>query len=353
MINLVDPNFYIMKTLFMFLFLLFLTFAGYAQRDLTMPEASQKASVSQRIGLADIQIIYHSPLINTRTVWGELVPYDEVWRAGANENTVITLSNDVNIEGKSLAAGSYGLHMIPRKDNWTIIFSKDYKSWGSFFYDGKNDALRIDVKPSVIADQNWLSYSFDELQASSAIVRMKWEKLSVGFKVDVDVPETVYQNMQAELKGIPGFFPAAFQQASAYCIRNKIHLDDAETWINKSISMQKTFANLNTKADLMALKGSNEEESLRAEAMKIADENELNAYGYTQLNEGNMQKAIDIFSVNVKRYPASWNVYDSLAEAYEKSGKNTRRFRISECSPYCDHRSARLLERSKRIYPDG
>lgn len=312
-----------MKTLFTFLFLVFLSSAGFAQRDLTMPEASQQASVSQRIGLTDISLDYHSPLVNNRTVWGGIVPYDEVWRAGANENTVITFSNDVKIEGKPLAAGSYGLHMIPRKDIWTIIFSKDYKSWGSFFYDVKNDALRIDVKPSVSSDQNWLSYSFDDLQSSSARITLKWEKLSVVFKVDVDVPETVYQNMQAELKGIPGFFPAAYQQASAYCIRNKIHLDDAETWINKSISMQKSFANLNTKADLMAVQGNKEEASLRSEAMKIADENELNAYGYVQLNEGNMQKAIEIFSENVKRYPESWNVYDSLAEAFEKSGKNS------------------------------
>src|SRR5689334_14752942 len=105
-----------------------------AQGRLSMPESSQQAEVSQRIGLTDITVHYHSPLVKGRVIWGELVPFGEVWRAGANENTVITFSTEVTVEGKKLAAGSYGLHMIPNKDSWTIIFSSDYNSWGSYFY---------------------------------------------------------------------------------------------------------------------------------------------------------------------------------------------------------------------------
>ena len=119
----------------------------YAQyKRLPLPMESQQATVSQRIGITDISITYHRPLVNGRKIWGDLVPYNAVWRAGANENTTITFTHDVTVEGKSLAAGTYGLHMIPTENEWTIIFSKNYTSWGSFFYKEAEDALRIKVK---------------------------------------------------------------------------------------------------------------------------------------------------------------------------------------------------------------
>ena len=117
-----------------------------AQTELKKPEISQAASVNQRIGITDISISYHSPIAKGRTIWGDLVPYNEVWRAGANENTTISFSTDVKVEGKLIHAGSYGLHMIPTQKEWTLIFSKNNYAWGSFFYDEKDDALRVTVK---------------------------------------------------------------------------------------------------------------------------------------------------------------------------------------------------------------
>src|ERR1700675_3029958 len=114
---------------------------------LDLPLASQRAEVSQRIGVTDITIRYHRPLANDRKVWGGLVPYGQVWRAGANINTTITFSDPVTIEGKPLAAGTYGLHMIPNENEWTVIFSKNSTSWGSFTYKDSEDALRVNVKP--------------------------------------------------------------------------------------------------------------------------------------------------------------------------------------------------------------
>lgn len=303
--------------------LLILILQAKAQRDLTFPEASQKAGVSQRIGLTDISIVYHSPLVNNRKVWDGLVPYNEVWRAGANENTTICFSTDVSVDGKKLPAGTYGLHMIPTPGKWTVIFSKDYKSWGSFFYDEKQDALRIVVSPQETAMQNWLSYSFIQPEANSVKARMHWEKIAVDFTITVDVAETVFQNMREELKTIPGFFPAAYQQAADYCIRNKMHLEEASAWIDKSISLQKNFANLNTKSQLMELQGKTvEATALKKEALGMADETQLNAYGYELLGRNKFEEAITVFKENVKKYPGSWNVYDSLAEAYEKSGQS-------------------------------
>ena len=114
---------------------------------LDLPRQSQRATVSQRLGITDVSITYHRPLVNNRKVWGTLVPYRQVWRAGANENTIIAFSDPVMIEGKPLEKGIYGLHMIPAENEWTIIFSKNSTSWGAFTYDQKEDALRVTVKP--------------------------------------------------------------------------------------------------------------------------------------------------------------------------------------------------------------
>ena len=115
---------------------------GSQPTELNIPRVSQRGTVSQRIGLTDITITYHRPAVGGREIWGKTVPYGKVWRAGANENTTITFSDDVSVEGKPLAAGTYGLHAIPDKDQWTVIFSKNSTSWGSFSYDEKEDALR-------------------------------------------------------------------------------------------------------------------------------------------------------------------------------------------------------------------
>src|SRR5947209_2368727 len=117
-----------------------------AQTDLDLPEASQKAIVTQRIGVTDITIVYHRPLVNGRKVWGGLVPLGQVWRAGANENTTIEFSTPVQVEGKPLPAGKYGLHMIPNQDQWTVIFSKIDAAWGSYTYNQAEDAWRVEVK---------------------------------------------------------------------------------------------------------------------------------------------------------------------------------------------------------------
>ena len=311
------------KLLFTILILVSGLLSHAQQRELTVPEASQFATVTQRIGLTDITINYHCPLMKGRTIWGDLVPYDQVWRAGANENTVITFSTDVKVEGYPLAAGSYGLHMIPGERQWIIIFSKNNAAWGSFFYNDKEDALRVSVKPKTVEMQEWLSYTFFSPQPQSVMAMMTWEKLAVPFSITVDVPEIVVQHMRKELTNINGFFWQGYNQAANYCIDHKTHLDEASAWIDKSIGIQKTFANLNTKAKLTALKGRTAEaDSIKKEAMVIANEEQLNTYGYELLGQGKVKDAVEVFRMIVKRYPASWNAYDSYAESLEKSGNN-------------------------------
>src|SRR3981081_2682787 len=148
-----------------------------------MPGVSQRGTGSQRIGLTDITITYHRPAGGGREIWGKTVPYGKVWRAGANENTTISFSDDVSVEGKPLAAGTYGLHTIPDKDQWTIIFSKNSTSWGSFSYDEKEDALRVNVKPHAAESVELLTYGFDDVKPDSATATLRREKLAVPFRV--------------------------------------------------------------------------------------------------------------------------------------------------------------------------
>ena len=302
------------------LFILGNAAVAFAQ-GLNMPQASQQAGVTQRIGLTDISISYSSPQVKGRQVWGELVPFGEVWRAGANENTVISFSTPVSVEGKNLPAGTYGLHMIPRKESWTIIFSSNSKSWGSYFYNSVEDILRVEVVPEAAPMQEWLSYRFTDIKASSAKVMLNWEKIGVGFLVQVDLNATVLASMREELRGMKYYSWEGPATAAEFCLRNKINLEEAMTWIDHSIAMKETFSNLNTKAGLLQLKGDEAgAQKYRTRSLAVADEAQLNAYGYKLLAENKKTEAIDIFKMNVKRYPDSWNVYDSLGDAYEQNG---------------------------------
>ena len=222
-----------------------------AQTALTLPEASQAAQVKQRVGVTDITINYARPLVSGRKVWGGLVPLGEVWRAGANENTTIEFSTPVQVEGKPLPAGKYGLHMIPRTDSWTIIFSKMAEAWGSYTYDEKEDALRVDVKPRENAMEEALEYEFEELKADSAVVLMKWEKIAVPFRVSVTDADAVLPHIRAELRGHAAYEWQKLFEAANYCLSKKINLEEALKWADQSIRLEERFENLNVKAEIL------------------------------------------------------------------------------------------------------
>jgi tetratricopeptide (TPR) repeat protein len=302
--------------------LFFLAAAALAQPALTLPEASPKATASQTVGLTEIAISYHRPAVNKRTIWGDLVPWNEVWRAGANQNTTISFSSPVTVEGKPLAAGTYGLHMIPSKTgDWTIAFSNVSWAWGSFSYDEKEDALRVTAKAQPAEFQERLSYSFDEPTEKSVEVALRWEKLRVPFTVEVDTPTVVIESVRKQLRDLPRFSWQGWNQAAAYAMRNKVDLDEALTWADRSIRMQENFNNLRTKAGLLELKGDTKTAAeLRARSMMIATEADINGYGYQLLGAGKTDEAIEIFRKNVKDHPQSWNTYDSLGEAYDRKG---------------------------------
>ena len=289
---------------------------------LDLPLASQRASVSQRLGLTSVTIDYHRPQVRGRKVWGELVPFGKVWRAGANENTVITFTDPVKIEGKPLAKGSYGLHMLPTETSWTVIFSKNSTSWGSFTYDEKEDALRVTVKPVPADMHDSLIYDFEDLQPDSAVATLKWEKLAVPFKVSVDVPEVTLASLREQLRGLQAFNWVGWNDAATYCVENKTDYEEALKWADRSIQNEERFENLDTKSNLLRATGKTAEaDALKQKALDVATPLQIHNYGRQLLAEKKMAEATKIFERNARKNPKLWFVYIGLARAQSAAGK--------------------------------
>lgn len=313
-----------MRTRFLLLVVIavFTASTARAQAPLTLPEASPAATVTQRVGLTDVTVTYHRPSVNGRKIWGTLVPYGQVWRAGANQNTVLTFSTDVTIAGQPVPAGSYGLHMIPTATDWTVILNKESQAWGSFFYDQKEDLLRFPVTPRGSEQQEQLAYTLDDPTDRGLTVTLRWEKMAVAFPVAVDTPAVVAASLRTQLRGLPGFSWQGFAQAAAWCARHDVNLDEAQAWAERALTMNENFTTLRTRALVAEKRGDPKlAEELRAKASTVATEADMNGYGYQLLQAGKVEEAIDVFQKNVEKYPDSWNTYDSLGEALAAAGR--------------------------------
>lgn len=223
--------------------------ASASAQPLDLPRPSPKASVTQTVGVTEVSIHYSRPGVKDRSIWGGLVPYGEVWRTGANENTTITFSTPVKIGGTELPAGTYGLQTIPTQDQWTVILSKDAELWGAFNYKPENDALRVQVKPRPApAPVERMRFTFEDVTDNSAQVVLAWEKLEVPFAVEVDTPK-----LAAEAAGRAIRWQTPYQAAN-WCIQNDTCLEDAGRWLDASIALTPTYANQRAKATLLAKK---------------------------------------------------------------------------------------------------
>ena len=288
---------------------------------LVLPKQSPRASVSQTVGLTTIAVTYDRPAVNGREVWGKLVPFDSVWRAGANENTVLEFSSPVTLGGHSLEAGRYGLHMIPTSGPWTVILSRQANAWGSFSYDPKEDALRFSATPAPGEMRERLSYTLDDPTDSSVVLTLRWEKLTLPFTIGVDTRTVVADSLREQLRGLGRFFWQPWSQAAAWCAANGVNLEEATAWVDRSIAMNQNFTNLRVKAALLGLRGDEAGAAAAAQrSLAIATEAEMNTYGYLLMGQGKVDSARTIFRKNVKDHPKSWNTYDSLAEAYATKG---------------------------------
>lgn len=241
--------------------------------QLTLPRDSQRQEVSQTVGDTKISIVYHRPNTKGRKIWGCetkdvvpiannlypcLVPYGQVWRAGANENTTIEFSRDVMINGQALPAGKYGFHIIPNKTEWILIFSKANDQWGSFTYDEKKDALRVRVKPVKAEMQETLSYDFQNVTASTGKIVLRWEKIAVPFTFDIgDVYGRNLTMIREAIKNrkADDFRPLNQGASYIYTFRLKNNYDEALGWLDESIKARETFGNLQLKARILAETG--------------------------------------------------------------------------------------------------
>ena len=274
-------------TIFAVLFVMSL--AASASAQVVLPRPSQKASVMQRIGATDITITYSRPGVKGRKIWGDplpgqeatvkgeatldnqnvrpkdavIVPYGHVWRTGADDATMFVVSDDVLINGQKLPAGTYSLHTIPTKDEWTIVFNGTANQWGSFNYDAAKDTLRVKAKPAwVNENEEWLSFSFDPVSDDSAQVNIRWEKVSVPFTVKVpDVAAATFARLKTTVGGAKADDWRTPLQAGNYLINNTNPADDAQgmAWLDQSIKVKETFQNLSAKANALYKAGKKEE----------------------------------------------------------------------------------------------
>jgi hypothetical protein len=306
-----------------------LLMAGFTQAQtatgetlmLNLPRQSQHALITQRIGITDITVNYHRPLANGRQVWGKLVPYGQVWRAGANENTTITFTDPVTVEGQPLEKGTYGLHMIPGESQWTVIFSKDSAAWGSFSYKQDADALRVTVKPQTTELHDALTYDFDDVKPDSTVVTMRWEKVAVPFHVHVNVNDIVTASIHRQLYGLNQYYWEGWDDAAGYFLANKMNLDEALKYEDLSIQAEERYENLMNKSKILAAMGRNQDaEALRAKALDKGSALQLYFYARQLQGEKKQDEALAVFKSNAKKFPDYWTSHLGLARVYSAQG---------------------------------
>jgi len=315
---------------------------------ITLPPdgGNQHATVTQGLGLVTVSIDYHSPRVvrngddRRGKIYGKLVPYGMQktlgygtctqcpWRAGANENTIFTTSHDVKIEGQPLPAGSYGLHMIPGETDWTIIFSKNSSSWGSFWYDPSQDALRVNVKPAKSEYHEFLTYEFPEREIGRAVAAMKWEDLSVPFTITVDNPYELYiGQLRNQLHGAAST-PENWDAAARFALRAQVAPKDALQWaqdaVNPNYGGREDFQTLSTLSEAQEANGltaeakATQEKALNSPTATVID---IHQYGRQLMAQGKKAEALAVFELNAKKHPNEWPVNVGLARGYSAAGR--------------------------------
>ncbi len=315
--------------------LLLLPLYQFAQTAITtQPRVSQASSISQTLGLSTISIDYHRPAVRERQIWGELIPYGTVWRAGANENTLITFSHEVSIEGKKVPAGKYGLHLEPQEKEAVLILSKATNGWGSSSYRPDEDVLRVTI-PAKASDHFYelMTFTFSEVDATSTTAALQWADRQYLFRIQVDVAPIVVASLREELRSISGFNWQAWNEAATYCLQNEVNLAEALGWAQRSVFMQPNPANIDINAQLAA-KLNGEGKEAREQELRIGTwESVLTGYPVTwrewhagaqicqQLKE--LEKSQEWMAQSVKMNPNMTNLM-AQSQLYADQGEEKK-----------------------------
>ena len=314
---------------------------------------NQKASVSQWIGPVEVNVTYNSPKVTAPDgtdrrgkIWGGLVPWgmskdsfgtcgeECPWRAGANENTVFRVSHDVKVEGQPLAAGSYGLFMVPGPEEFTVIFSRNSTSWGHYFYDAKEDALRVKVKPRKAPYTHWMTFEFVERKPSEATVALQWDELEVPIRIEVpDVDALYLAEIRNQLRNATGFDWQSWEQAAQFCLSRKINLPEAlkraEHAATPGFTGQENFKTLSTLSQAQAANGMADAAKAtmqKAMAHPTATAVDLHMYARGLQAQKKTDEAVAVYLLNAKKHPGEWPVEVGLARAYSAQGKREEAF---------------------------
>ena len=324
----------------MLLFMLFsITMICQAKAQITLTQlpsgGNKKAMVAERIGLTDVSITYDRPAVKGREgkIWGQLVHVGYTdqgfgtsrsapWRAGANENTTIEFSKDVKIEGQSLKAGKYGVFIAFDPKESTLIFSNNSSSWGSYYYNEKEDALRVKVKPVTIPENiEWLRYEFLNQTENTATIALEWEKLRIPFKIETNYTEDQLASFRDELRTQRGFYWLSWDQAAQWCLQRNVNLEQALQWADSasgpSFGGSNMFGPKATKAQLLARLGRNEEaDALMKKALPLANMLEIHQYARSLLAQKKIKEALEIFEMNLKKNPNQFTTLFGMSRGY-------------------------------------
>ncbi|MEW6336311.1 MAG: DUF2911 domain-containing protein [Acidobacteriota bacterium] len=228
--------------------------ATSAHADIELPRVSPPASVSLTIGTTDVEISYHRPAVKGRAVWGELVPFDQVWRLGANDATTIAISDAATIAGKVVPAGEYALFAIPGKSTWTVILNSRPKQWGAFYYKPAEDLVRFEVVPETSEFQEWMSFSIEPKGPNVAEVAMRWERVTVAFPIEVDVPGIVWKDILGELAETDADGDD-YLFAATYSLQQGGHREESLVWADRAVALKPGFWTFETRARLLHREG--------------------------------------------------------------------------------------------------
>jgi len=334
---------------------------------------NKKAAVSERVGLTDITIHYDRPGVKGREgqIWGKLVPVGFTdfgfgsskaapWRAGANENTTIEFSTAVKIEGQPLEAGKYGFFIAYDPNECTVIFSKNSTSWGSFYYNDKEDVLRVKVKPTA-ADKSveWLKYEFSNQTENSATISMEWEKLVVAFKVEVDYVNEQIASYRRQLRTQTGFNWEPWDQAAQWSLQRNVNLDEALLWSDSATGQNfggsQSFQAASTKAQILAkLNRGAEADVLMKKMLPFASVQEIHVYGRSLIAQKKPKEAFDIFKMNYDKNPAVFTTNVGMVRAYSAIGNYKKALELAQKAlPQSDTVNKPNLERMIKLLQEG
>jgi len=293
-----------------------------AQESLAMPALSPQASVSRTIGLTAVAVDYHAPSVRGREIFGAMIPFDVVWRAGANGTTKVSFSDDVTVDGQPLAAGDYGLHMIPGAERWTVIFNNVSEGWGSYAYDPALDALRVEVHPKTVAHGESMAFRFYDVGAEEATLALHWGETLVPMTIGVDVVSAVLKPVREAALADDDSPGAEFWfQAGDYGRDHGVDIAETMDWADRSIAVQRGFDNLWLRSELLGDKGDTAGAGeAREAALQLADLNSLQGLGYRYMLREDMKNAAVVFEMVLSMEPTNWWPYVQMGKVKRSLG---------------------------------